>query len=124
MDLRPQPEPNERDPEVLRRYIRELHTELTVAGSSPPRSQPDDGERDPKVLHDYIGLLHEHLTEVYVERSGKRSHTRECPISQGYVYRPGPCNCDAIEIEPDETQIGESAAARKLVAVVLTDTRK
>jgi hypothetical protein len=47
------------------------------------------------MLHDHIGMLHEELADLYTLLSGKLHHTRECAIRQGYVYRPGPCDCDA-----------------------------
>jgi hypothetical protein len=96
--LRPQPDPNEQDPKVLHAYIRELRSELVSACAKlkeHPGPAPDPRETDTGVLHDYIGEVHEQLTDAYHLLSGKQSHTRECPISQGYVYRPGPCNCDA-----------------------------
>jgi hypothetical protein len=60
------------------------------------------------VLHDYIGSVHEELTDAYHPLSDKQGHTRECPVSQGYVYRPGPCNCDAPKA-PEEASRSEIA---------------
>jgi hypothetical protein len=103
--LRPQPDLDEKDPKVLHAYIRELHDERATAYAQfsggkeyPRRPQIDRSETDPQVLHDYIGSVHEELTDAYHPLSDKQGHTRECPVSQGYVYRPGPCNCDAPPI--------------------------
>ena len=97
--LLPQPDPKESDVRVLRKYVDELQTELAILGV-PTRRAPASDASDARTLHEHIGWLHEDLTEAYSTRSGKRGHTRECPVSQGYAYRPGPCNCDAPLMDP------------------------
>src|SRR5438045_3710763 len=92
--LRPQPSLDERDPLVLRRHIDVLLDELITAGGQVPDMPPDLD------LHDHIGWLNEALTQAYHRLSGKESHTRGCPVSQGYVYRPGPCNCGGAARRP------------------------
>jgi hypothetical protein len=73
----------------------QAYAQFTGGKPYPVASKPKASVTDPQVLHDHISALHEELTEAYTLLSGKAHHTRECPISQGYVYRPGPCNCDA-----------------------------
>jgi hypothetical protein len=96
--VRPQPDATETDPDVLHDHVEVLRGELaSVTGLR--RKVRMRNETDARVLHEEIGRLNEQLADAYLARAGTpaQAHTSECAINQAPAYRPGPCNCGAVQ---------------------------
>ena len=94
--MRPQPDRDETDPDVLHDYIGVLRSELRrVAGGHAPVHMRT--ETDARVLHSQIEQLNELLADAYIKRSGApaAAHQTHCAVNQAPAFRPGPCDCGA-----------------------------